>query len=55
MMAGLPTQPECPEDWGPIRVVPTTVEFWEQAPDRMHDRLLYERDGDEWKWSRLAP
>jgi pyridoxamine 5'-phosphate oxidase len=32
--------PECPPDWGALRVRPEATEFWEQAPDRMHDRLL---------------
>jgi pyridoxamine-phosphate oxidase len=47
--------PECPPDWGAIRVVPEAIEFWRQAPDRMHDRLLYERTGDRWRTTRLAP
>jgi pyridoxamine 5'-phosphate oxidase len=55
LMDVLEAPPECPEDWGAIRVVPETVEFWSQAPDRMHDRLLYERAGAEWSRSRLAP
>jgi len=55
LMDVLETPPECPPDWGAIRVIPETVEFWDQAPDRMHDRLLYERAGDSWRASRLAP
>ncbi len=51
----LEAPPECPSDWGAIRVLPDAVEFWSQAPDRMHDRLLYERDGERWSDSRLAP
>jgi pyridoxamine 5'-phosphate oxidase len=47
--------PECPSEWGAIRVIPDAVEFWHQAPDRIHDRLLYERMGDEWLSSRLSP
>ena len=47
--------PECPTDWGALRVVPEAIEFWRQAPDRMHDRLLYERTGDGWRSSRLSP
>jgi pyridoxamine 5'-phosphate oxidase len=47
----------CPPDWGAIRVVPQAIEFWSQAPDRMHDRLLYERepDGEGWSLTRLSP
>lgn len=55
LMAVLEAPPECPEDWGAIRVVPKTVEFWSQAPDRMHDRMLYERAGEAWQISRLSP
>ncbi|MFZ2051824.1 MAG: pyridoxal 5'-phosphate synthase [Solirubrobacteraceae bacterium] len=48
--------PECPEDWGAIRVTPETIELWQEAPDRLHDRWLYEQDhGGLWKITRLAP
>jgi pyridoxamine 5'-phosphate oxidase len=55
LMEVLEAPPECPSDWGAIRVLPEAVEFWSQAPDRMHDRLLYERAGERWKGSRLSP
>jgi pyridoxamine 5'-phosphate oxidase len=55
LMEAIEAPPECPPDWGAIRVVPETVEFWQQAPDRMHDRFLYEREGEAWRVSRLAP
>jgi pyridoxamine 5'-phosphate oxidase len=45
----------CPPDWGAIRVLPDAIEFWGEAPDRMHDRLLYERAGERWHMSRLSP
>ncbi len=53
----LEAPPECPEDWGAIRVLPEAVEFWSQAPDRMHERLLYERTGEGGGWSEslLSP
>ena len=47
--------PECPEDWGAIRVTPTTIELWSEAEDRLHDRLLYERGDSGWTRTRLAP
>jgi pyridoxamine 5'-phosphate oxidase len=47
--------PACPPDWGAIRVSPRAVEFWLEGPDRMHDRLLYERDGERWSLTRLSP
>jgi pyridoxamine-phosphate oxidase len=55
LMDVMESPPDCPADWGAIRVVPEAVEFWAQAPDRMHDRVLYERAGDRWSTSRLAP
>jgi pyridoxamine 5'-phosphate oxidase len=45
----------CPEDWGGYRIIPTMIEFWQGQPSRMHDRLLYRRDGLVWTTSRLAP
>jgi pyridoxamine 5'-phosphate oxidase len=45
-----------PSDWGGLRVVPSTVEFWQGRRDRLHDRLQYRRgDGGEWIVERLAP
>ncbi len=55
LMEVLEAPPECPPDWGALRVVPTAFEFWRQAPDRLHDRLLYERTGERWRRSRLSP
>lgn len=55
LMDVLESAPECPPDWGAIRVIPDAIEFWMQAPDRIHDRLLYERSGAAWSVSRLSP
>jgi pyridoxamine 5'-phosphate oxidase len=44
-----------PPEWGGYRVVPEAVEFWQGRPGRMHDRLVYRRDGDGWSVQRLAP
>ncbi len=55
LMQVIERPPECPPDWGAIRFVPVAVEFWDEAPDRMHDRMLYEREGERWRVSRLAP
>jgi pyridoxamine 5'-phosphate oxidase len=55
LMGAMEAPPDCPPDWGAIRVVPELIELWTQAEDRMHDRLLYERDGEGWRCTRIAP
>ena len=49
------TAPVCPEDWGTLRVKPNTVELWSEAPDRIHERRLFQRDGERWSVSLLSP
>jgi pyridoxamine 5'-phosphate oxidase len=44
-----------PPHWSGRRVVPDAVEFWQGRADRLHDRLRYRRDGDDWIVERLAP
>lgn len=44
-----------PDFWGGYRVVPSKVEFWQGRESRLHDRILYTKDADTWKISRLAP
>ncbi len=46
----------CPPFWGGYRVIPTSIEFWQGQPNRLHDRLRYERREDGgWDVRRLAP
>jgi pyridoxamine 5'-phosphate oxidase len=44
-----------PPFWGGYRLVPDRIEFWYGRPDRLHDRLLYVRDGEGWTITRLYP
>jgi pyridoxamine 5'-phosphate oxidase len=44
-----------PERWTGWRVIPQAVEFWRDLPFRLHDRLLFTRDGDGWSRTRLQP
>lgn len=45
-----------PPHWGGYRVVPKAIEFWQGRPNRLHDRILYQRLADQnWKIMRLAP
>jgi pyridoxamine 5'-phosphate oxidase len=45
----------CPIDWGAIRVRPDVVELWSEGDDRLHERRLFERDGDDWAAALLSP
>jgi len=44
-----------PDFWGGYRVVPEAIEFWQARENRVHDRFLYVRDGDDWHVERRAP
>jgi pyridoxamine 5'-phosphate oxidase len=45
-----------PPHWGGFRLVPDTVELWQGRPDRLHDRLRYERTpSGSWLIVRLNP
>jgi len=44
-----------PAYWSGFRVVPQRVEFWQERPFRLHDRLLFIREGEGWRRERLFP
>ncbi len=45
-----------PERWGGFRIVPDRVEFWQGRTSRLHDRLVFHREGDSgWRVERLQP
>ena len=46
---------ERPPFWGGFRLLPVRIEFWYGRPDRLHDRVLYVRDGTRWRIERLYP
>jgi pyridoxamine 5'-phosphate oxidase len=50
-----PGQVPRPPHWGGIVIAPESVEFWQGRPSRLHDRLVYVRDGDKWTIERLNP
>jgi pyridoxamine 5'-phosphate oxidase len=46
---------ERPPFWGGYRLAPDAIEFWHNRDDRLHDRWLYQRDGDGWGVVLLYP
>lgn len=45
-----------PPNWGGYRVLPSSIEFWQGRPNRLHDRLLFQAQADGcWSRQRLAP
>lgn len=48
-------EPPRPARWGGFLVVPHALEFWQGRPNRLHDRLLYQRGAEGWTLTRLSP
>jgi pyridoxamine 5'-phosphate oxidase len=44
-----------PEFWGGLRLVPTYIEFWQGQASRLHDRITYKKEGEDWSKKRIAP
>lgn len=43
------------ESWGGYLVVPTLFEFWQGRANRLHDRIQYKVEDNNWKLERLMP
>jgi len=58
-----PDDIQMPDFWGGWLIVPSTVEFWQGRPSRLHDRLRFHRtvtggklnDSTAWAIERLSP
>jgi pyridoxamine 5'-phosphate oxidase len=54
-VAAQPAEPPRPASWGGYRLVPESYEFWRHRDDRLHERHLFRRRGDEWEVVLLQP
>ncbi len=44
-----------PPHWIGYKVSPKLIEFWQQMPSRLHDRLEYKKINNKWKVRKLFP
>jgi pyridoxamine 5'-phosphate oxidase len=47
--------PPTPESWGGYQLIPTKFEFWQGRENRLHDRICYVKNKNDWKIYRLQP
>ncbi len=44
-----------PSHWNGYLVMPNLIEFWQEMPFRVHDRVLYVKSDNSWKIKKLYP
>ena len=44
-----------PPHWSGFRVAPELIEFWSDGKFRLHERVVYNRDGENWTMERQFP
>jgi len=44
-----------PEFWGGWRVKPQYIEFWQGRANRLHDRICFEKENEQWTQHKLHP
>ncbi len=50
-----PNEVPRPEHWGGFQIEPTRFEFWLGKTSRLHERIVFEPQGDGWKNYRKNP
>jgi len=55
LTASTPGQVPRPEYWQGYKLTPAAIEFWQDGPARLHDRILFTQIHGEWQKSRLYP
>ena len=44
-----------PPHWGGYCLSPISLEFWQGRSSRLHDRIVYTKDDNQWTKIRLSP
>ncbi len=44
-----------PDFWGGYQLDPTRIEFWQGRPSRLHDRIVFIKEQEEWCVERVSP
>lgn len=55
LAAEFPGEIPRPAYWRGFLVVPERIEFWQDGDARLHDRIVFIREGAQWEKTRLFP
>ena len=44
-----------PKNWTGFRIDPNLIEYWQDMPFRLHDRLEYKKINNNWSSKKLYP
>lgn len=47
--------PKRPKNWGGFKILPISFEFWQGRPNRLHDRIIFNKMDKKWSINRLSP